>query len=47
MYIRAYKVHHIEHILYVSESISFTDYKRNLVIGSLNPGITHAIADCI
>ena len=46
-YIRAYKVHHIEHILYVSESICFTDNEFNLVISCFNPGITHTIADCI
>lgn len=28
-YIRAYMVHHIEHILYVSESICFTDNELN------------------
>ena len=43
-YIRAYKVHHIEHILYVSESICFTDNELNLVISCFNPGITHTIA---
>ena len=46
-YIRAYKVHHIKHILYVSEAISFTDNELNLVISCFNPGITHTIADCI
>lgn len=46
-YIRAYKVHHIKHILYVSESIGFTDNKLNLVIRCFNPGIAHTIADCI
>ena len=46
-YIRAYKVHHIKHILYVSEAISFTDNELNLVISCFNPGITYTIADCI
>ena len=46
-YIRTYKVHHIKHILYVSEAISFTDNELNLVISCFNPGITHIITDCI
>lgn len=37
--IRAHKIYHIQHILYVSESICFTDDQLNLHIQFLYPSI--------
>ncbi len=47
LHIRADQIHHVQHILYIPETVCFVDDQLDLIVGGLYAGIAHPKPCCV